>query len=181
MIGFPSNILVVADYPNQHFLEAFKVNVDFVLSCGGCAFQILEEVYERFGKPIFAVKGKEDSKNPFPKFVQDVHFKVVQHRNWLIGGWQGMPSAYTTSPYEWDDVQAAGQLSKFPYVDIFICQAPLYKTTDKQDDGSQAILQYVKEKQPKCVYHGRIRSKMGAMVGKTAAVSVFGAEVFYLT
>jgi Icc-related predicted phosphoesterase len=68
-------------------------------------------------------------------------------------------------------------------VDIFICHAPIYKLTDADDyahTGSEAILKYIQEKQPKLVYHGHVHSKMGTMVDNTAIVSVYGAEVFTL-
>ena len=57
MIGYPSNVLVVADYPNPRFDESIRVKVDFVLSSGDVDRPILEEIYLRFRKPIFAVKG----------------------------------------------------------------------------------------------------------------------------
>jgi Icc-related predicted phosphoesterase len=184
MIPFPSNVFVIADYQNYHFSEKIKYNIDFVLSCGDVEFQILEEIYERFKKPIFAVKGNHDQAKSFPKFVTDVHFNVAQHRNWFIGGWQGVPSYKSTGHYEWDDMGATKQLSNFPYVDIFICHAPVYKLTDKEDyahTGSEAILKYIKDKQPKYVYHGHVHSEMGTMIGKTAVVSVIGAKLFTLT
>jgi predicted phosphodiesterase len=92
MIGYPSNVLVVADYPKSRFDESIRVKVDFVLSCGDVDISILEEVYVRFRKPIFAVKGNHDSTGPFPDFVTDVHLGFIQHRNWLIGGLGGVPS-----------------------------------------------------------------------------------------
>jgi len=70
---------------------------------------------------------------------------MVQHRNWLIGGWQGVPTYKSSGPYEWDDLGATQQLSKFPYVDIFICHAPLYGHTDKADyahTGSESLLRH---------------------------------------
>jgi len=183
MIGFPSKVLVIADYDGFHFQETIKSRIDFVLSCGDVPFHILEEIYERFRKPIFAIKGNHDPTAPFPKFVTDVNFKVVQHRNWLIGGWQGVPCYKSTGPFEWDDIAATEKLSKFPYVDIFICHAPLPKLTDKEDyahTGSEAILRYVRDKQPKYVYHGHVHSEIGTMVGNSAAVSIFGAKTFSL-
>jgi len=184
MIAYPSNVLVVADYPNYHFAEEFEKTVDFVLSCGDHQFHILEEIHEKYHKPIFAVKGNHDPAKPFPSCVKDIHFKVVQHRNWLIGGWQGVPAYKSSSPYEWDDIEATAQLSLFPYVDIFVCHAPVYMKTDKEDYahiGSRAILKYIEEKQPKYVYHGHVQSKMGAIIGETAIISVFGAKVFTLS
>jgi Icc-related predicted phosphoesterase len=56
--------------------------------------------------------------------------------------------------------------------------------TDKADyahGGSEAIRHYVEEKQPKYVYHGHVHAEMGAMLGESAVVSVFGAKVFTLT
>ncbi len=184
MIGFPSNVLVVADYENPHFAENILKKVDFVLSCGDVEFAILEEIYQRFNKPIFAVKGNHDTTKPFPPFVQDIHLRLVQHRNWFIGGFAGVPSYKEAGPYEWDDLSATDKLSKFPYVDIFICHAPLLKVTDKDDyahTGSEALRRYIESTQPKFVYHGHVHAKMGAMLGETAVVSVYGAEVFSLS
>jgi uncharacterized protein len=184
MIGYPSNVLVVADYPNPRFEEAVRSNIDFVLSLGDVDPPILEEIHLRFHKPIFAVKGNHDSTRPFPEYVTDVHLRFVQHRNWFIGGFGGVPAYKGTGAYEWDDLAAAERLSRFPYVDILICHAPLLGITDKEDyahQGSEAIRRYIDAQQPKFVYHGHVHEKMGAMVGMTAVVSVCGAEVFHLT
>jgi len=184
MVAFPSKVLVIADYDKHHFKEKVEHNIDFVLSCGDIPFHVFEEIYERFNKPIFAVKGNHDPTAPFPDFVEDVHHKMVQHRRWVIGGWQGVPQHKSTGPYEWDDTSTAFQLSKFPYVDIFICHSPVAKMPDMEDHahmGSEAILKYIEEKQPRYVYHGHIHSKMGTMIGRTAVVSVFGAQVVTLS
>jgi len=184
VIAYPSKVLVIADYENYHFIEKFKPPIDFVLSCGDVPFHVLEEIYEFYKKPIFAVKGNHDPAKPFPSFVEDVHFKIIVHRNYLIGGWQGVPYYKNSGHYQWDDAEADFYLSKFPYVDIFICHAPVYKMTDKEDyahTGSEAILKYIKEKQPKYVYHGHVHSKVGTMIGRTAIVSIFGAQIVNLT
>ena len=92
----------------------------------------------------------------FPKFVEDAHFRVVQYRNWLIGGWLGFPFYKFAGPYEWDNFSGTHYLGRFPYVDIFISHAPVYKLTDKKDYahiGGEGILRYIKEKQPKYVCH----------------------------
>jgi hypothetical protein len=89
MIGYPSNVLVVADYPPPRFEEQFRKKVDFVLSCSDVEFSILEEIHSRFNKPIFAVKGNHDTSKSFPGFVQNAHLQLVQHRHWLIGGFGG--------------------------------------------------------------------------------------------
>jgi Icc-related predicted phosphoesterase len=184
MIGYPSYVLVIADYPKPRFDENLRAKVDFVLSCGDVELPILEEIHLRFRKPIFAVKGNHDSTKPFPEYVTDVHLRFVQHRNWLIGGFGGVPSYKGSGAYEWDDLAVAEKLSKFPYVDIFICHAPLLRITDKEDyahRGSEAIRRYIDLQQPKYVYHGHVHDKMGAMLGNTAVVSVYGADLFSLT
>ncbi len=184
MIGYPSNVLVVADYPHPHFEEQIRKPVDFVLSCGDVDFLVLEEIRDRFRKPIFAVKGNHDVHRPFPAFATDVHLKLVQHRNWFIGGFAGVPGTAREGGYEWDDLGASAPLSRFPYVDIFICHAPLFRLTDKEDyahQGSESIRRYVEEMQPQYVYHGHVHQGMAAMLGPTAVVSVYGAQVFSLS
>lgn len=183
MIAFPSKVLVIADYEKYHFEETLRSKFDFVLSCGDVPFHIFEEIYDLYKKPIFAVKGNHDPVKPFPSCVEDVHHRMVQHRNWLIGGWQGVPTYKSSGPYEWDDLGATEQLSKFPYVDIFICHPPLYGQTDKADyahTGSEALLRYVKEKQPRYVYHGHVHSAIGTMIDNSAVVSVFGSKIVTL-
>ncbi len=133
MIHYPSNVLVNADYEKYHFRDKLKRQFDFVLSCGDVQFQVFEEIHELYRKPIFAVKGNHDLTKSFPDYVTDVHHNIVQHRNCLIRGWQGVPSYKGTGPYEWDDMGVELQLSKFPYMDIFICHAPVSKLTDKED------------------------------------------------
>lgn len=183
MVAFPSRVLVVSDYEQAHFDEHISGGIDFVLSLGDVNFQILEEINELYRKPIFAVKGNHDSPKTFPQCVENVHRRMVQHRKWMIGGYQGVPTYKTSGAFQWDDAQAAFELSHFPYVDIFICHAPLFKLTDKADyahGGSEAIRGYVEEKQPRYVYHGHVHTEMGAMLGESAVVSVFGAKVFTL-
>lgn len=76
------------------------------------------------------------------------------------------------------------KLINFPYVDIFICHSPVKGYTDKADYahvGSEAILKYIESKQPKYVYHGHVHSKIGAMIGRTAVVSIYGAKIVTLS
>jgi len=184
MVAFPSRVLVIADYEKAHFDERLKGNIDFVLSLGDVSFSILEEILDLYRKPIFGVKGNHDPSKTFPEGVEDVHRTIVQHRKWMIGGYQGVPTYKSAGSYQWDDAQAAFDLEHFPYVDIFICHAPIYKITDKADyahGGSEAIRRYIEQKQPRYVYHGHVHSQIGAMLGQTAVVSVFGAKVFTLT
>lgn len=184
MIGYPSNVLVVADYPKPRFEEAIRSKIDFVLSLGDVEPPILEEIHLRFQKPIFAVKGNHDSIKPFPEYITDVNLRFVQHRNWFIGGFGGVPASTGSGAHEWDDLGATWKLSKLPYVDIFICHAPVLGITDKEGyahQGSEAIRRYIETQQPKFVYHGHVHEKMGAMVGNTAVVSVYGADLFSLT
>jgi Icc-related predicted phosphoesterase len=66
---------------------------------------------------------------------------------------------------------------------IFICHAPLYGQTDKADyahTGSEALLRYVKEKQPRYVYHGHVHSAIGTMIGKSAVVFRLRVEDRYI-
>jgi Icc-related predicted phosphoesterase len=183
MKPLPSKVLILADYPNARFTDPINPPVDFILSCGDVEDRILEDVHERFRKPIFAVKGNHDSVKPFPPFVTDVHFRLAQCRSWFIGGWQGVPEYKPSGHFQWDDLNAAEALSKFPQVDIFICHAPLFKKTDRDDaahQGSSALLKYVEDRQPKYVFHGHVHQRIGTYVGETAVVAIFGAEVVIL-
>ncbi len=180
MVAFPSNVLVIAGYDRPHFKEHIRHEIDFILSCGDVPFRLFEEIHERFNKPIFAVKGQKDPAAPFPDFVEDVHHRMIQHRRWLIGGWQAdLPHKPSGLP-EQDDIGVDLQLGKFPYVDIFICHAPLSQlagTDDQTYSDCEAILKYIEEKQPQYVYHGHDHSEVGRMIGNTAIVSVLGAQV----
>ena len=183
MLAYPSKVLVMADYDKPHFQEKFKLNFDFALSCGDVKFPALEEIYEQYKKPIFAVKGHHDPRKPFPECVQDVHNRIAQHRHWLIGGWQGVPDDESAGADEWDDQSVSERLSKFPYVDIFICHAPIFQGPEQEADAppeTEAIRRYIREKQPKLVYHGYVHSKIGTMIDNTAVLGVFGAEIFTL-
>lgn len=183
MVALPSRVLVIADYEKPHFEEHLGVGIDFVLSLGDVPFHILQEIHDLFTKPIFAVKGNHDTTEPFPGFVEDVHRKIVQHRKWVLGGYQGVPTYKAAGHYQWDDAQAGLELKNFPYVDIFIAHAPVYHITDKSDyahEGSQALRRYIEDKQPRYVYHGHVHAEIGAMVGESAVISVFGAKVVTL-
>jgi Icc-related predicted phosphoesterase len=183
MLAYPSKVLVIADYDKPHYQENFKLNFDFALSCGNVGFPILQEIQEQYNKPIFAVKGHHDPRKPFPEFVQDVHDRIAQHRHWLIGGWQGVPDDRSDGADEWDNLIVTERLNKFPYVDIFICHAPIFKVPEQEADApaeTEPIRRYIREKQPKLVYHGYVHSKTGSLIENTAVVSVFGAEIFTL-
>ncbi len=183
MVALPSRVLVIADYDKPHFEEHLGGGIDFVVSLGDVPFHILQEIYDLFLRPIYAVKGNHDPTTPFPGSVEDVHRKIVQHRKWVIGGYQGIPSDKPEGAYQWDDDQAGFELNHFPYVDVFITHAPVYHLTDKSDyayQGSHALRRYIEDKQPRYVYHGHVQSEIGAMVGESAVVSVFGAKVVIL-
>lgn len=180
MVAFPSNVLVISGYDRPHFKEHVRHEIDFVLSCGDVPFRLFEEIYERFNKPIFAVRGENDPPAPFPDFVEDIHHRMIQHRRWLIGGWQDIDRHQAAGPPDGDGISADLQLSKFPYVDIFICHTPVTKLIDKEDRAhscSEAILKYIEEKQPRYVYHGCDHSEVGRIIGKTAVISALGAQV----
>lgn len=180
MVAFPSNVLVIAGYDRPHFKEHVRHEIDFILSCGDVPFRLFEEIHERFNRPIFAVRGENDPSAPFPDFVEDVHHRMIQHRRWLIGGWQGVLPRKPSLDQEQDDTSADLHLGKFPYVDIFICNAPLSKMTEEEDyaySDCEAILKYIEEKQPQYVYHGHEHTEVGRMIGNTAIISVLGAQV----
>lgn len=183
MIGYPSNVLVIADYPKHRFREQIKYRIDFILSCGDVSYQVLEDIHERFGKPIYGVKGNHDPSGPFPGFIKNVHYTIAQERNWLIGGWEGVPAYKPSGKGMFDDFEAGAYLGGFPHVDIFITHAPIFGQTDKDDFahiGSEAILKYIEEKHPKYVYHGHTHQHAGTMIGETAVVSVYGCKVIHL-
>jgi len=184
MKGLPSRVLIIADYPNARFTDNVPPPIDFVLSCGDVEDRILQDVVERYQKPVFAVKGNHDSSKAFPKGVLDVHFKLAQCRNWIIGGWQGVPAYKPAGHFQWDDLSAAEALARFPPVDLFISHAPLHGKTDLSDPahtGSDALLRYVENRRPKYVFHGHVHQAMGAVIGETAVVSVYGAKLVTLT
>ncbi|MFA9453117.1 MAG: hypothetical protein ACERK6_04305 [Candidatus Aminicenantaceae bacterium] len=183
MVALPSRVLVIADYDKPHFEEHLGGGLDFVLSLGNVPFNILQEIYDLFLRPIYAVKGCHDPPTPFPSCVEDVHRKIVQHRKWVIGGYQGIRSDKPEGAYQWEDAQAGFELNHFPYVDVFIAHAPVYQITDTSGnghEGSQALRRYIEDKQPRYVYHGHVHSEIGAMVGESAVVSVFGAKLVTL-
>jgi Icc-related predicted phosphoesterase len=183
MVGFPSNVLVISDCEGYRFKINLKYSIDFILSLGDNPIQVLNDVYERYRKPIYAVKGNHDSSAPLPDFVIDVHFKVICERNWLIGGWEGVPQFKDEGTGMFDDFIASDHLRSFPRVDVFLCHSPLLGKTDLDDPahrGSQAILDYVTEKQPKYLFHGHVHQEMACVVGETKVVSVYGHKVVHL-
>jgi len=180
MVAFPSNVLVIAGYDRPHFKEHIRHEIDFILSCGDVPFRLFEEILERFNKPIFAVKGKSDPAAPFPDFVEDVQPPMSQRLCWVIGGWQADLPHKPSGLSDHDDMGADLHLGKFPYVDIFICHAPLAQMAEADDQAysdCEAILNYIEEKQPRYVYHGHDHSEVGRVIGNTAIISVLGAQV----
>ena len=54
---------------------------------------------------------------------------------------------------------------------------------DEMGAALAAILplrRYIEDKQPRYVYHGHVHAEIGAMVGESAVISVFGAKVVTL-
>jgi len=183
-VGYPSNVLVVSDYENDRFEEQIRLRVDFTLSLGDNPVSALKDIYERYRKPIFAIRGERDGKTPFPKGVINVHLQVEEYRNWTIGGFGGTLWHKDRGPNTWSDAEAEDMLAAMPCCDIFICHSPVARATNKPESyahqGSKAIRKYIREKEPKFVYHGHVHKKLGTMIGNTAVVSVYGYKVVHL-
>jgi len=183
-IGYPSNVLVVSDYEKYSFKERIPYRIDFVLSLGDNSMQVLKDVYQKYRKPIFAIRGNHDGKTPFPDGIIDVHLQVDNYRNWSIGGFGGTLFNKDRGHNMWTDADAEYLLDQMPYCDIFICHSPVARATDKPESyahqGSEAIRKYIREKEPKFVYHGHVHKKLGTMIGNTAVVSVYGYKVVHL-
>jgi len=183
-VGYPSNVLVVSDYENDRFEEQIRLRVDFTLSLGDNPVSALKDIYERYRKPIFAIRGERDGKTPFPKGVINVHLQVEEYRNWTIGGFGGTLWHKDRGPNTWSDAEAEDMLAAMPCCDIFICHSPIAKLTDKPGhevyQGSEAIRRYIDDKQPRIVYHGHVRENWAERLGETAIISVHGYKVVHL-
>jgi Icc-related predicted phosphoesterase len=184
VVGYPSNVLVVSDYEPYHWKEHVPYRIDFILSCGDNSIQALADLYERYRKPIFAVREDHDGLTPFGKGVLDVHMNPGRFRNWIIGGFSGVPYYKQRGQNMWSEEEASSLLQKMPRCDVFICHAPVAEATDKPESyahpGSIAIRRYVEAKKPRFVYHGHVHRHPGIMIGDTAVVSVFGHKVVHL-
>ncbi len=55
-----------------------------------------------------------------------------------------------------------------------------YSSQNSPLADSEALLRYVKERQPRYVYHGHVHSAIGTMIGKAAVVSVFESKIVTL-
>ena len=183
-VGFPSKALVVSDYENYRFNETIRYKIDFVLSLGDNSMQVLMDIYKKYRKPIYAVRGNHDGLTPFPDGVVDIHLKVEEHRQWSIGGFGGTLYYKAKGHNMWSDPEAEYQLKEMPYCDIFICHSPIARITDRPESyahqGSEAIRNYIKEKQPKFVFHGHVHKSLGGQIGNTSIVSIYGHKVIQL-
>lgn len=182
MVGYPSNVLVVSDYEPYHWKEHVPYRIDFILSCGDNSMQCLRDLYERYKKPIFAVRGNHDGASKFPKGVIDVHLNVEEYRQWTIGGFGGTLYYKDRGHNMWNDADADYLLSYMPRCDIFICHNPT-PVTDKDSyahRGSEAIWNYINRVHPRFVYHGHTHKNAGTMVENTAIISVYGHKVVHL-
>jgi len=78
MTGYPSTVLLLADYPEYRFKADIKFPIDFILSLGYVPYQVLKDIYERHRKPIYAVKGNHDGS--MPPFVHNDHYTMMSMR-----------------------------------------------------------------------------------------------------
>jgi Icc-related predicted phosphoesterase len=183
-VGYPSNVLIISDYEKDGFHEPVRFRIDFTLSLGDNNRRALEDIYQRYRKPIFAVRGDRDGKAPFPRGVVDVHLKVETYRNWTIGGFGGTLWRKDRGPDMWSETEAGEMLNEMPGCAIFICHNPVLGMTgtpeNDTDQGSDAIRRYIAERQPKVVYHGHVGESLAGRVGTTAIVSVHGYRVVHL-
>ena len=183
-VPFPSNVLVVSDYEKYGFKEKIPYRIDFVLALGDNSMPALNEIYERYQKPIFAIRGNHDGLTTFPKGVIDVHLDVQEYRQWRIGGLGGTLYYKDKGHNMWSDHEAQAWLDPMSRCDIFICHNPVAGVTGSPGDyahqGSEAIRKYITEKQPKMVFHGHVHKNLGGEIGATGIVSVYGYKVIHL-
>jgi Icc-related predicted phosphoesterase len=183
-VGYPSNVLVIADYDKHNFDEQVRFRIDFFLSLGDNAIQALKDLYDRYRKPIFAVRGDKDGRTPFPKGLIDIHLRVETYRNWTIGGFGGTLWQKEHGPHMWSDTEARHMLEDMPYCDIFICHNPVAGLTNEGENiaeqGSEAIREYITEKKPKIVYHAHTPGEWSHKRGETAIIGIHGWKVIHL-
>jgi Icc-related predicted phosphoesterase len=183
-VGYPSNVLVISDYEKDRFDELIRFRIDFVLSLGDNPALALKDLYDRYRKPIFAVRGGRDGRAPFPKGVVDVHLRTEEYRSWTIGGFGGTIWLKDRGSNMWSEAEAEDMLDQMPNCDIFICHNPVAARIDKPgekgDYGSTAIRNYITEKQPRIVYHGHLSESWAERVGDTAIIGIRGYKVVHL-
>ena len=183
-VGYPSNVLVMAGHDKDNLDEPVRFRIDFVLSLGDNAIQVLKNLYDRYRKPIFAVRGDKDGRTPFPKGVTDIHLRVETYRNWTVGGFGGTLWQKERGLNMWSDAEAREMLEDMPSCDIFICHNPVAGLTKNgetlADQGSAAIREYIIQKKPKIVYHAHAPDGWSHKRGDTAIIGIHGWKVIHL-
>ena len=175
--------LVLCDHDLPTFKELPECAVDLVLGCGDIQDSALLQAHQRYGVPIFAVKGNHDVADEFPKPIVNLHLNVETFQGLTLGGHEGAPRYKPRGHFLYEEKQVAQQMSFFPRVDVFIAHSPPRGIHDRDDivhQGFEAFRAYILRKSPGIVIHGHVDLDRETRFGNTRVIAAVGAKIVEL-
>lgn len=176
-------VLILADLDDLHWAHGCG-EVDLILALGDIADCLILEAAESFGAPpIFAVKGNHDAPTPFPEGITDLHLRQTELGGLTFGGFAGSWRYKPKGHFLFDQNEATELLEGFPRVDIFLSHNSPRHIHDKEDGthhGFEALVTYVREKQPNLFLHGHQHRNVETRVEMTRVVGVYGYSLIEL-
>ncbi|GAA3216074.1 metallophosphoesterase family protein [Actinocorallia longicatena] len=143
------------------------------------------ELFAAMPAPAYLTYGNVDLPAMWPEFAREGH-TILDGQTTEIGGLTfgfvggGLRTEYRT-PYELDDDVYAAKVAAVGRVDVLCCHIPpavpelLYDTVARRfERGSEAVLELIRETQPKYVLFGHVHQPLAQRVriGRTECVNV---------
>lgn len=174
-------ILHYSDRHSDQFSSLYD-QCDILVTTGDLTYFDLNAIEEKANKkPAFGVYGNHDSGNYMPGLgIINLHQQVTNFAGFTWGGFQSCLK-YKDSGLYFTEEQALAFAQNFPKIDILLLHAGPKDMLDDNSDtvhiGSEAIRQYVLEKQPKLVFCGHQYSDDEMTVGPTRIYRTYGARI----
>jgi Icc-related predicted phosphoesterase len=177
-------LLVLADMEDARW-QGGRGRADVLLSLGDTADPVILEAAMAWQCPaVFAVKGNNDGKTPFPAPILDLHLRTAEFAGRRFGGlngcWQYKPRGHFL--YYQEEVDAF--LADFPAVDVFIAHNSPRRIHDREDEvhtGFRALNAYIERTAPRLLLHGHQHQERETKVGATRVIGVYGWKTIELS
>lgn len=191
----PLRILIVADMVAPELDQAFDARrfgkVDLLLSCGDLPPEYLSSLTNKFGVPLYYVRGNHDIRydSKPPVGASEVHGRIVQLGSLRLLGFSGS-RWYNGGPNQFTEEEMRRLIRRLrprlwwkKGVDIVMTHAPPRGIHDAEDlchRGFKSFRQLIDWYQPAFFLHGHIHARFESdaaritAVGRTRVINCFG-------
>ncbi|MFH1743843.1 MAG: metallophosphoesterase [bacterium] len=182
-------------------------HVDLVLSCGDLPYYYLEYIVTMLNVPLLYVRGNHGREIEYrsegegvsgPGGCIDLHGRVVECKDFLIGGLEGSICYRPGAKFQYTERQMGGCIRRMiprlyinrvcrgRYIDILIAHSPPRSVHDSEDPahrGFEVFGRFISKYQPKFLIHGHqhlydLNAPRVAEVGATKVVNAYSAYEF---